>query len=105
MAFVVKKQLSLDFLGEGWHAAYITFKLPSLKESLDQSAPSQEEIEADPKKYTLEMVAFLEKQFIDGKGWNGSELVDLQKEDIAALPTIVFAKATEFVSGAVDPNS
>jgi hypothetical protein len=105
MAFVVKKNFSLDFLGEGWQAAYINFSLPSLEESLQQASPSQEEIEADPKKYTLEMVSFLEEHFIDGKGFNGSQLVDLEKEDIKRLPTSVFAKATQLLSGAVDPNS
>ncbi len=105
MAFVVKKQLSLDFLGEGWHGAYITFTLPSLKDSLAQSTPSQEEIEKEPKKYTLEMVKYLEEHFIDGKGWNGNELVDLTKDDIQLLPTEVFAKGIELLSGAPSPNS
>ncbi len=105
MAFVVKKQLSLDFLGEGWHGAYINFTLPSLKVSLEQSTPTQEEIEADPKKYTLEMVTFLEEHFIDGKGWNGNELVDLTKDDIQELPSAVFAKGVELLSGAPSPNS
>ncbi len=105
MAFVVKKKLSLDFLGTDWHAAYINFTLPSLKDSLSQSTPTQAEIEADPKKYTLEMIAFLEEHFIDGKGWNGNELVDLTKDDIQELPSSVFAKGVELLSGVPSPNS
>ena len=105
MAFVVKKQLSLDFLGTEWHAAYINFTLPSLKESLDQSTPTEAEIEENPKKFTTEMIGFLESHFIDGKGWNGNELVDLTKDDIQELPSAVFAKGVELLSGAPSPNS
>ena len=105
MAFVIKKKLSLDFLGEGWHAAYINFTLPSFEDSLNQPNPTQEEIEADPKKYALEMSAYLEEHFIDGKGWDGTQLVDLEKEDIKRLPSTVFAKGVELLSGVPDPNS
>lgn len=103
--FVVKKQLLLDFLGSEWHGAYITFTLPSLKDSINQATPSEEEIEKNPKKFTLEMISFLEEHFIDGKGWNGNELVDLVKTDIQELPSLVFAKAIELVSGTPDPKS
>lgn len=105
MAFVVKKKLELAFLGEEWHAAYINFSLPSLKESLEQDIPSQEEIEADPKKYTKQMVAFAEKHFLDGKGFDGSQLVDLTAADIQEMPTIVFVEATKLLMGALDPKS
>lgn len=105
MAFVVSKKLPLDFLGTEWHAAYINFSLPSLKESLEQAVPTEEEITADPQKYTGQMVDFIEKHFLDGKGWNGSQLVDLTASDIQELPTIVFTKAAELLAGAVDPKS
>ncbi len=72
---------------------------------MDQDNASQEEIEKDPKKFANEMLVQLESHFIDGKGWNGNELVDLEKGDIGNLPAIVFSKATQFVNGAVDPNS
>lgn len=105
MAFIVKKELKLDFLGEGWQAAYINFSLPSLKENLTQQFPSQEEIEANPQKYMTEMVAVLEKHFLDGKGFNGSQLVDLTAADIQELPTSVFVEASKLLNGVVDPNS
>lgn len=105
MAFAIPKKMSLDFLGEGWHDAYINFSLPSLKESINQPTPTEEELNSDPKKYTSQMVAFTEKHFLSGKGWDGSQLVDLQASDIQELPPIVFMKATELLSGNIDPNS
>lgn len=105
MAFVAKKELKLDFLGEGWQSAYINFSLPSLKENLEQQFPSQEEIEADPKKYMSQMVAVLEKHFLDGKGFNGSQLIELTAADIQELPTSVFAEASKLLNGVIDPNS
>ena len=106
MAFVVKKRFSLDFLGEDWKDAYIDFNLPSLKESLDQNLPSEDQIKEDPKKYTLQMVDFLEQHFVDGQGWDDSgKLVQLKKEDISELPQSVFGKAFIFLSGDIDPNS
>lgn len=105
MAFIVSKKLDLGFLGEGWQGAYINFSLPSLKEGLDQNTPSEEEIKADPKKHTQVMVEFAEKHFLDGQGWNGSQLVSLVAADIQELPTTVFVEATKLLMGAPDPKS
>lgn len=106
MAFTVKKRFSLNFLGDEWKDAFIDFTLPSLKESLDQDLPSEDQIKKDPKKYTLQMVSFLEQHFVDGQGWDDSgKLVPLKKEDISELPQSVFGKAFIFLSGDLDPNS
>jgi len=105
MAFVVSKKLDLAFLGEGWQAAFINFSLPSLKESMEQDLPSEEEIQADPKKYTQKMIDFAEKHFLSGEGYNGTQLVPLQASDIQEMPTIVFVEATKLLMGAVDPKS
>lgn len=105
MAFIVSKKLDLAFLGEGWQAAYINFSLPSLKEGLEQELPNEEELQADPKKYTKQMVAFAEKHFISGEGYNGTQLVTLQASDIQEMPTIVFVEATKLLMGATDPKS
>lgn len=105
MEFIVKEKFPLDFLGTEWHDAYINFSLPSLEEDLAEEMPTEDDIKADPKGSTKQMVAKLESHFIDGQGWNGSQLVDLKVEDIRKLPTKVFVKATIFLSGAPDPNS
>ncbi len=105
MSFVVTKKLDLSFLGTEWHAAYINFSLPGFQELLEQNSPTEEEIAQDPKKYTGEMIALLEKHFIDGKGWNGNQLVDLVASDIKELPMSVFTEATKLVTGTPDPKS
>jgi hypothetical protein len=105
MKFVVAKKLELDFLGEGWNGAFINFSVPSLKEIMSQDLPSEDEVKADSKKYSEQMITFAQDHFLNGKGWNGNQLVDLVAGDIQELPMNVFVEATKLLMGALDPKS
>lgn len=104
MPIVIKKKVSLDFLGDDYKEAYITFKAIPVKDyaALMAKMPKGEEPD-DGKAITL-MVEMLEKYFYEGKFPNDEgTLEDLKKEDVADLDQEAAIKCFQRLAGQ-DPD-
>ena len=101
MAFPVTKELKLDYLGSEWAGAYIKFsaltfndmrEFAKLGAKLDKDNPESEK--------NLDLtVEMLDAHFQSGKAWNGTELVDLQKNDLVELPVDALTKGIQLLAG------
>lgn len=105
--FVVKKKIELAFLGEGWEEAYITFspfsfadneQLLKLRSNVNVDNP-----EATPQegaeKASKNMIALLQEKFVEGKGYDGTGLVDITKENLQDLPMEIINEALNVLQG------
>jgi hypothetical protein len=104
--FPIEKRLDLGFLGQGWQGAELVLSGLTFAETkeianvgVDPDAPDANE------KSTAFVSDFLGKHFLRGKAFNGTNLVDLTKEDLEELPIEVVNKAVELLSGNPDPKS
>jgi hypothetical protein len=110
--FQVKKKLELNFLGEGWEEAYISFNAPSYGEIKEFSkktkvdeGENKEEKTVDNEKAVDEGMKLLELLFIEGKAFDGKALVDITKEDIKDLPIGVINKTFNMLTeSTLTPN-
>lgn len=103
MPFPVKKTLKLDFLGEGWEGAYINFSGLTFKETRGFAAQKLNEQDAEDPENVEFVLSLLKDHFLDGKGFNGTDLSDLTADDIEDLPVDVIGKSVELLAGG--PNA
>lgn len=78
---VIKKKISLDYLGEDYKGGHITFKSLSVKD-VQEKMDAIEQASDDGKKAIGIMVGILQDNFIDGVFKSDGEDVNLSKEDI-----------------------
>lgn len=121
--FAVYKTLKLDFLGEGWQDCYLKFNavpydvFANIRERYDLDFSSQattpeeaqKELANDPKKAEKAnafVIRFLSDYFVEGKGFDGKEVVEVKKVDLKDLPMSVINKASDFLmeKEAISPN-
>lgn len=107
MSFVIKKKISLDWLGEGWEDAYIIFspfsygdnveliKFRKVASKMTQISQSDEEIEKVSKK----LLQLLTDKLVEGRGFNGKELEPITKENFKDLPVEVFNHCLNALQG------
>jgi hypothetical protein len=105
MAFVVKKKLSLDFLGDGWKDAYLEFSGLTFKESRGFTSQKFDEKNPDSDENLNFVINLLKEHFLTGKGYDGTDLIDIAKDDIEDLPPEAISKAVEALVGGPDPKS
>ena len=101
MAFTFTTKVDLSEFGEEWKDSYITVRRLTFGESKDLADFNSE----DTAKSIEFAVKLLDTHFVEGKVWNGSETVDLTKEDIENLPAEVPNKVLLAVLGTPDPKS
>lgn len=101
--FVSNQKVSLASVGEGWADAYLTFKGISFNESLDFADLSTDESNA--KASADKVLSLLQAHFVDGKGWNGTELVDITSDDLGDLPVSAITESLKALAGTINPNS
>lgn len=112
MAFIVKKKIVLNFLGEGWEDAYISFtpftfgdnaELLKLRKKI---SPTNGEV-PDEEDLTKDMLSLLRTHLIDGKGFDGEGLVDITGDNLTDLPIEIFAHIIKELQGQVptDPKA
>lgn len=91
MALVIKKRVSLEFLGEEYTDSYLILKSISVKdyEALGDVTVRDAVVE----------------RFIEGKIKQDGKLVDITKENLEELPGEAFVEAFERISGKTDPKS
>lgn len=97
MAIVIKKKVSLDFLGEEYAKAYLVFKAVPVSEYGELLTKLDTTDRAETVKV---MVALLKKKFIEGKfpGDDG-ELADLTADDIEQLDEASLAECFAYATG------
>lgn len=103
--FVVKKEIKLAFLGEGWEEAYVSFKpfsfndndkiLDLYKLAKEQANMSQDEA----KKASDNILSLLRDKFIDGKGFDGTKLVAITKDNLGELPMEIIVHILQTLQG------
>src|SRR6185312_366010 len=93
MTLVIKKRISLDFLGEEYKDSYIIVRSQNLNdyEELKNSKKELKQVVID--------------NFIEGKIAQDKEIVDITKDNIKELPGEVFVEAFEQMMGKIDPKS
>ncbi len=87
MAIVIKKKITLEFLGDEYKDSYLTFKSVSLKE-YEQLIESLDKVTEDNSKSLALIKEILEKHYIEGV-FEGEkvEVGDLQEFDIETITT------------------
>lgn len=112
MSFIVKKKIPLNFLGEGWETAYITFRpftfadnteLLNLRKKItpaDGTLPDEEDL-------TKNMLNLLSTHLIEGQGYDGKTLIDITPDNLTDLPIEIFAHIIKELQGQVpiDPKA
>ena len=104
--FLVRKRLSLSFLGKGWEECYINVNPVSpddLKDMLQHTTSDEQTPEVALEKLN-ETQDRLYKAFIDGRGYTDQGEIDLEASDIRHLPIEVTKRLSELVMGEIDPN-
>jgi hypothetical protein len=91
MALVIKKRVSLEFLGEDYKDSYVLCSSVSIGE--------YEKIKDDTVK---DLVI---KHFLEGKIKQDSGLVDITKDNLEELPGEVFVEVFAAITGQLDPKS
>lgn len=105
--FHAPKTISLAFLGEGWADCHITFSAFSIRDvqalsmfaGIGKDSNPQAISEASGK-----IISILEDKFVDGKGYDGSKVIPIKKEELADLPNQVIPKITEALAGDISPK-
>jgi len=78
---VIKKRISLDYLGEEYAKGYIDFKSISIRE-VEAKIDELEAVGEDNKQALKIMIELLEKQFITGQFFINEKSEEITKEDI-----------------------
>lgn len=96
--FVLSRTLKLDEFGDEWKDCYIKLKEPTLNEV---QKISNEVVNANTEKQVEAVKVVLESSFIEGKAFNGKEIVDLKKTDLSDLPISIYMKLSDFLLGSL----
>jgi hypothetical protein len=103
MSFKVTKKLDLSDLGEGWQGAYLDLQGLSFREIRELTSLSKPDSTTDDNFEAIEKL--IQSHFISGKAWDGSNLVDVTKDNVLDLPLDVVAnKAVKLLAGTSDPK-
>ena len=94
---VIKKRIGLDFLGDEYKDSYLVFKSIPIGEA-DQIA-KEAEIASSSKKASIFICDMLTDKFLEGKFFNGTELVGLSKEDIKDIDIATCITIFEILTG------
>jgi len=99
--FVVKKRVDLGFLGDDWKECYLEFNTPSYGEVKEFIPLANEKDQTRAVQAGLEL---LQKLYLGGKGFDGSAVVDVKKEELEELPVEVLTKSFQVIVGTPPPN-
>ena len=94
---VIKKRISLDSLGDEYQDSYLTFKSISIGEA--ENIAKDAEIATNDKKASVFICETLTEKFIEGKFFDGKELVDLSKEDVKDIDIATCITLFEILTG------
>jgi hypothetical protein len=100
--FIVRKHVSLEFLGADWKDAFIDYNAFDSNDLLQISEISTDE--NDKTSSFRKMLDLLKSHFINGQGVGADGLVDLTADDLSELPIEIVNKSIEALNGSVSPN-
>lgn len=99
MKILIKKKITLEFLGDEYKDDYLTFASMPLKE-YEAILPTLETVTGDGKKSFDLIKATLESHFIEGKFQNQ----DVTKEDLSDFDLNTLIKCFQSFTGQADPK-
>jgi hypothetical protein len=104
--FVVKKKVSLKFLGDDWKDAYLILSPLKVNEFkvIQKLSASENSSDLENMKVVVGMAKILREHFISGKGWDGQALISIEAKDLEELPIEVLSIGFEALSGTPDPK-
>jgi hypothetical protein len=105
MAFTVEKKLELAYLGNGWNGCFLRFNGMTFAETREFAKLNIAEGDPANEESLLAIMNLLKSHLVEGKGWNGSEVVPITADDLQDLPTDVITKSIELLAGTTDPKS
>lgn len=103
---VIRRKISLDFVGEEYKDSYLIMKalpLNKYEEYLDKSKKLEEEAKEQPLKAVYFLLDVLKEHFIEGKIFNDGKLEDIQADDFGDLDFAIVQEIFNRVTG-VTPN-
>lgn len=106
MGFTVKKKLDLSYLGEGWvGSTYLNFNGMTFAETREFAKLNMDAEDPNSEKNLEVVMNLLKSHFVDGRGFDGTNVVDITADDLENLPTDVVTKSIELLAGSADPKS
>lgn len=104
MAIVIKKRVSLEFLGEEYREAYLVFRaIPAI--DFDEVGTRLNEVEKDNASSVKIVLDVLKTYFLSGKFPDDAGLTDVNKEDLDGLDPISLTKCFQIFTGQeIDPK-
>lgn len=110
MSFVIRRKMDLSDVGEGWSGAYIVYTPTrfSDKDKLLEIGKLKQKITSGDIP-TIQVannmiVDIIKDCFVEGKGYDGKELVSITKENLKDLPDSLLTDLFRLVTGAPDPK-
>lgn len=103
---VIKKRISLDFLGEDYKEAYLVFRGIGLKE-FEEYQKKGEDLEKDGAAGSFKLLGdLLSSHYLSGKGPNEKgELAEVTKEEVEQLDIDTALKIFQLLTGQeLDPK-
>lgn len=98
--FVLTSKLDLSELSPEWKDCYIELRDLTVGE-IETLIGAVAKTKDGSKEQIDALRAILEKCFVSGRGYNGKEVVDMAKEDIADLPLRIYRKSFDFLAARV----
>lgn len=96
---VIKKKISLDFLGEDYKDGYLEFKSIPLKD-FEQYTSKAKELEGDEKASSEMIISILKNNFIGGKFPDeDGKLFDVEKEQLLDFDIATAIKVFTILTG------
>lgn len=104
MAIVIKKRVSLDFLGEEYKDAYLTFRsIPAAE--FDEVVAKLTDIEEKKDKALTYILDILKQFFLSGEFPEDGKLLPVAKEDLGGLDAMSIVKCFQIFTGQeLDPK-
>lgn len=100
MAIVIKKRVSLEFIGDDYKDSYIVFKALAIKEYADLQSKAKA-LEEDPEKSLEFIINTVKDRFIEGS----VEGKDITADDLTDFPGDVFLEFFNNIRGQLDPKA
>lgn len=100
---VIKKRVSLDFLGETYKDSYLDIKSISLRER-DALIAELDKVKKDESKSFDFVKDLVLERFIGGELKEGDATTTVTKDDLLDFPAEVFFEILQQLQGRVSPN-
>lgn len=107
MGLVIKKRVSLEFLGDDYAEGYLVFTAIPTSDmvALQAKASKLQEKEDDATASLTFLTEEIISRFVEGKIPQDGKLVDVTKENLTDLSSDVFIEAWQQMNGKLSPKA